>query len=175
LNEFGFVMQLALGTVFLLSSVGKLRHPGRFARGLAAYRMLPASWAKLTSYFVIALESLLAASHFTGYLLAVALPLGLGLLGSFSIAVSVNLKRGRALPCYCFGPSDHIISGTTLARLALIASGQAFLLRMHRPIYLQQISLLQLGFASFWALLILIAALWILSLRDLEGLLRPIQ
>ncbi len=173
--EFRLVVQLALGIVFLLSSAGKLQDRGRFARGLAAYRILPGSWANPASLLVIALESLLAVAHLTGYLLGIAVPVGLGLLGSFGVAVGVNLKRGRALPCYCFGRSGDTISSATLARLVLMASGEAFLLGAHRPIYTPQLALPDLAFALFWAAVTLLTGLWLFALRDLGRLLRPME
>ena len=39
--EMLLVVQLALGTVFVLSAAGKLRDPKSFARGVVDYRILP--------------------------------------------------------------------------------------------------------------------------------------
>ena len=173
--EFRLVLQLALGIVFLLSVAGKLQDRGHFAGGLAAYRILPRSWANPASLLVIALESFLAVAHLTGYLLRIALPVGLGLLASFTVAVGVNLKRGRALPCYCFGRSGDTISGATLARLVLMASGEAFLLKATRPIYTPQVAVSDLVVALFWAMVVLVIGLWLFALSDLGRLLRPVE
>jgi hypothetical protein len=175
LPELLLVVQLALGIIFLLSSAGKLWDRGHFARGLAAYQILPRSWVNPASFLVIALESLLAVAHLTGYLLGIVVPVGLGLLGSFAIAVGLNLKRGRALPCYCFGGSGDTISGATVARLVLMASGEFFLLKAHRPIYTSRVAVPDLGLALFWAAVVLVIGLWLFAWRDLGRLLRPVE
>src|SRR5258708_40335619 len=37
-----------------------------------------------------------------GWHLRLAVPLGIGTLITFAVAVAINLYRGRDLPCYCF-------------------------------------------------------------------------
>jgi hypothetical protein len=169
------VVQLAIGIVFLFSSEEKVRGHKSFIEGLAAYRIVPASWSGLTGILVIGFESFLAVAHVTGYLLRVGLLIGLALILCFAVAVSVNLKRGRALPCYCFGGSGSIISSATLARLAMLASGETFLLRMYQPIYPLQLAPVQLGFALFWSALLLISGLWLFAIGDVVRLLKFVR
>jgi Methylamine utilisation protein MauE len=166
------VVQLAIGILFLISSAGKLRDRGSFTEGLAAYRILPSSWASVGGLFIIGVESFLAAAHISGHLLKVGLLAGLALIASFALAVCFNLARGRVLPCYCFGSSGSTISWATLARLALLAFGEAFLLRMYQPLLPLRLAVLQLAFALFWSILLLVAGLWLFAVGDVVRLLR---
>lgn len=119
------------------------------------------------------MESFLAVSHVTGYLLELGLMGGLGLIAAFAVAVGANLRRGRALPCYCLGGGGSTISGATLVRLALLASGEAFLLKMYQPIYPAGMSPSQLGFSLFWSILLLVAGLWLFAVEDVVRLMKP--
>jgi hypothetical protein len=172
LNKLCLVAQLALGGVFLVSSASKLRDPRRFARGLTEYQVLPAGWANAAAGFVIGLEISLALAHLAGQLLTFALPLGLALLATFGVAVGLNLKRGRALPCHCFGQGSETISGATLVRLALLASGEVFLWKVHHPVYVQSIAFPELTFGMFWAAFLLAAGFWVFAAGDLISFLR---
>lgn len=179
--EMQLVVQLALGIVFAFSTVAKLRDPTSFARGVADYHILTASAAYPVGLLIICLEGWLAIAHLTGWLLAVAVPLGFAMVASFTVAVAVNIERGRALPCYCFGSrSGERISGRTVARLLLLLSCEALLLANHdlftanHVVFPQQVTgLLEFGFALFWATFLLVVGSWLLSLPDLVLLLRP--
>jgi len=91
----------------------------------------------------------------------------------------VNLRRGKVLPCYCFGRSPsggEMISGRTLARLLLLIAGEIVLegsvLAKRQPIYAWQAGgLLGLSLAIFWACFALLGASSLLSLTDVLGLL----
>lgn len=167
------VAQLALGGVFLVSSASKLRNPRRFARALTEYQILPAGLKNITAGLVIGLEILLGIAHLTGQLLTYALPVGVALLGTFAVALGLNLKRGRALPCHCFGQDSRAISGATLVRLALLASGEVFLWKAHQTVYVQLIPFPELTFGLFWAASLLAAGLWVFAAGDLISLFRP--
>src|SRR5436853_2880609 len=127
--ETKIVLQLAIGMVLLLASAGKWRHPLRFAQGVVEYEILPAGPAYWFGLLLIPLESWLAVAHLTGWLLRFAAPTALALFVVFGLAVGINLMRGRAMPCFCFGAQEtQTISGNTLARLLLLSSGEGFLL-----------------------------------------------
>jgi len=177
-SEMRLVAQLALGTIFGLSAAGKLRNPTGFAQGVVDYEILPPGLAYSVGLLLVPLEGFLAASHLTGWLLALAVPLGLGTLVTFGVAVGINLGRGRELPCHCFaGQGGETISGTTLARILLLVPGEALLfedrgaLASNRPVYPWQIATLrEFGLALFWTSFLLTAAMWFLSLSDLLNL-----
>lgn len=117
-------IQLALGLIFLQSSLGKLRRPTEFLRGVAAYQVLPSFLAAPFGALVIPLELLIAVSFLTGQWSGMATYIGLLLLTSFLIAVAINIRRRRTLPCYCFGAaSEEQISTRSLVRIVLLEAG----------------------------------------------------
>jgi len=180
-DETRLVSQLAIGVVFLLSASGKLWHPVGFARGVADYRILPESLAFVVGLLLIPVELFLAVSHLSGWLLAFAVPLGLAMLACFAIAVAVNLKRDRVLPCHCFGGAGgETVSGRTLARLLLLIACELFVLAdpalfgAGRLVYPGRVaSISEFELALFWATFILVAGSWLLSAPDVSALLRP--
>lgn len=181
MNELHMIAQLILGTVFLFSALGKLKHPRFFAEGLEDYEILPAAVVPIAAWFIIMVESMLALTHLTGWWLKPSVLVGLGLLASFAIAVATNLRRGRALPCYCFGATGgEQISRTTLVRLVVLFSAEAFLFvnlssfagnRISHPI---SQSLEEFTFTLFWAAFLLVTVSWLLSLPDLTELLHSL-
>lgn len=172
--------RVILGIVFLFSAAGKLRDPRSFARGVADYQILPSSFAYLVGMLVIPLEGSLAFAHLTGWLLPFASLAGFSLLSSFAAAVGVNLYRGRAVHCYCFGVhGQDRISGRTLARLVLLFLIEAILLIDHGRltgtglIYPQEIvGPREFVLAFFWAAVLLVGGVWLLSFSDFAYLLR---
>lgn len=121
-------LRLALGLVFVMSVAPKLRRFGRFQSALAGYDLLPERAVAPAALVVVAVELVLATALVSGLFEVLALWLGLGTLGVFSAAVSINIARGRAIPCGCFGEEDEPISARTLARLALLLAAAASLI-----------------------------------------------
>jgi hypothetical protein len=118
--------QLSLGLVFLLAFLPKLRAPGRFARTVAEYRLVPAALAPAVARALIGVEALLALTLLTGTVVRLAAPLALATFSAFTAAVGINLLRNRKVPCGCFGAASETISGHTLSRLALLVLAAAF-------------------------------------------------
>jgi TRAP-type C4-dicarboxylate transport system permease small subunit len=178
-TELLLIAQFAVGTVFLISAAGKLRDPRSFTRGIEDYEILPERMALSASLLIIVVEIWLATAHLTGWWLSWALPAGSALLACFAAAVAVNLRRGRTLPCYCFGTlGRESISGRTLGRLLLLFSTEVLLLAnstlvantriVHEQI--QPSERLELAFS--WAIFLLVASSWLLSMPELADLLR---
>jgi hypothetical protein len=178
LSEWYFIIQLAIGIVFLISVAGKLRNPRAFARGVAEYQIIPGSIVIPVTILIIGLEGWLSLAHIAAWKPTIALPIGLTTFAIFALAVGINLIRGRALPCHCFGGSaDEAISSRTLVRLFLLASSEAFLIMVYRRTTLiqQSISVTELPLAVFWAVFLLIAGAWLLNLGDLKRLIMPAE
>ena len=172
LSELHFVTRTALGIVFLISAIAKLRDPRGFAKGVAEYRLV---WSALTtpvSFLVIVIEFWLSIAHLLGLVITLTASLALAVLAGFAIAVGVNLSRGRELPCYCFGRGREQISWHILFRLLLLAFGEVFLLTTNQ--YARHFARLpEIAMGFFWATLITIVGSWLLNLGDLMSLLRP--
>lgn len=168
------VIQLAIGSVLLFSSLGKWRDPMGFAQGVVDYEVLPDRLAVIFGLLVVPLETAIAVSHLTGWWIFATVPLGLAMFGSFAVAVAINLRRGRSLPCYCFGDSmGETISAQTLARLLLLIGGEGLLLLSLQTsgtanlVYHQLVTPRELGFALFWTAFVVVTAMWLLGLPDL--------
>ena len=173
------VIQLALGCVLLFSSLAKWRDPMDFAHGVEDYDVLPDRLAFIFGLLIVPLETAIAVSHLTGRWISATALLGLAMFGSFAVAVAINLKRGRSLPCYCFGDSTgETISARTLTRLLLLIGGEGLLLLSLQTsgtanlVYYQLATPLAFGLALFWTAFVLVAAMWLLGLADLFELLR---
>jgi hypothetical protein len=181
LNQMTFVVQLAVGLVFLLSAAGKLINPRDFARGVVEYRVLPDRVSYLAGLLLILTEVLLAAVHLTGRLLSYGALLGLVVLACFIVGVALNLKRGRILPCYCFGKSKgDVISGRTLVRLILLMAAETFLLadfafsKANNFVNFDEVhTASELGLAFLSAIFLLLLGGWLLNVAGVVELLRP--
>jgi Methylamine utilisation protein MauE len=181
-NQMAFVVQLAVGLVFLLSVRGKLMNPLGFARGVIEYRILPDRVSYLAGLLLIPTEILLAATHLTGWLLSFGVLSGIVVLTCFMAGVAINLRRGRLLPCHCFGASKgDVISGRTLARLALLMAGELLLLASadfssaNSPVNLDRFrDVSEFGPAFLSAVFVLVFGNWLLNAADVVKLLRPL-
>jgi methylamine utilization protein MauE len=177
-TELCLIARLTIGTVFLLSAAGKLRAPRSFAHAIEDYEILPGRMVAGASIFIIVVESWLAIAHLLGWWLRLAVPVGLGIIASFTVAVAINLRRGRTLPCYCFDATGgESISRRTLARLLLLLSTEVFLLANPNLFptnrILHEYRGVELGLAFFWATFLMVVLSWIFSLPELAEVLRP--
>src|SRR5829696_9261519 len=84
--------QLALGVVFLLAAVPKLRRPGGFVQAVRGYELLPAAMVRPTAFALIGVESFLAVALITGWAVGVAMPLAVASVLVFMVGVGVNLR-----------------------------------------------------------------------------------
>ena len=171
-------VQFSIGFIFLASSLGKLTHPRDFSEGVADYRLIPTVLAVPVAVLFILAEIFLAASHLTSWLLHAAFPIGIATLSAFAMGVSINLWRGRALPCHCFGGrSSEIISVRTLGRLLLILSGEVFLLADSKFMAPGRIypspfgSPSDLSLSVTGGILIVLTGMWLLSVGEVIALL----
>lgn len=175
------VVQLAVGLVFSVSVKGKLVNPRGFARGVMEYQVLPDRVSFLAGLLLIPTEIFIAATHLTGWLLSFGVLLGVVALACFTTGVAVNLKRGRLLPCHCFGDSKgDVISGRTLARLVLLMVGELLLLadvafsRANNSLSLDRVrDVSEFGLAFLTAIFLLVFSNWLLYAPDVAKLLQP--
>lgn len=117
-------IRIAIGLVFLVSALGKIRDVRGFLQGVVAYRVIPAPWSIAYGLAVIPLEFLVGVSFISGWSTTWAAPISLLLLVSFFVAVGLSLRRKRSLPCYCFGTgAGEPVSRRTLARISLLLVG----------------------------------------------------
>src|SRR5579884_2184480 len=86
-----------LGIIFLRSGIGKMFFWDSLPDTIAEYQLLPKSLVKPVAYILPFVEL------FTGMNLLFAAGLATILLFVFTIAIAINLARGRRIQCHCFG------------------------------------------------------------------------
>jgi len=119
-EHLAYALELAVGFVFLMAAVSKLREPSAFVRTVDEYQLFSALITRIAAFALIGIESFLALSFLSGWLRSVGLPLGIVTLAAFSLVVAVNLRRGRRVPCGCFGARSEQISRRALSRVLLL-------------------------------------------------------
>lgn len=179
----GHSLQVVLGTVFLAAAVAKLRNPLRFVSALRSYELVPRILSRPLAAALMVIETLVGLSLLLGWALDVSVSTAGALLLSFAVAVGINLRRGRVVPCGCFGSMSERISPRTMARLCLLmlaAFGLAVVRLVSNPSPLSVMSIVTDGIrglqrlvlaGAFGAFLTIIGT-WVLHIRELRALLR---
>lgn len=171
-------LQAVLGTVFFLAAVGKLRRPSRFVAAVGGYELVPSALIAPLSIGLMVTESVVSLSLLSGWLLDVGTSAAGALLLAFAAAISINLRRGRHVPCGCFGSAGERISGRTLVRLAMLilaATALEVLRLVFSPLPLNVVSLVtegprgveQLAVTAGFAAFLGVVAAWILHIPEL--------
>ena len=98
----------ALALLFLAAAAGKARDLRGFAAVVAGYRLLPGgltpALAPLVAGVLVLVEAALAIALCLPATWPVAAACALGLLGLYTLAMGLNLARGRsAMDCGCLG------------------------------------------------------------------------
>lgn len=170
------VCQIILSLVYFLSFCTKARDVNGFLQAVKEYGILGSRGSSLYVSLVVPLELLLSLSHFTGYFLLVAAPVGVALLFSFLIATSAAYRNHQHIPCHCFD-SLETVSIRTLFRLVLIILAEievsaSLWLHFPRPSIVGATnSLSELQVAIPYASLLLIVAIWLFSIPELTTIL----
>ncbi|MGI8968272.1 MAG: MauE/DoxX family redox-associated membrane protein [Chloroflexota bacterium] len=117
-------VQTAIGLIFMVSSVAKAREMGRFVDGVVSYHVLPKRLATLYAVLLPPLEAAVGIALLVGLFVDVCALIAAAMLVSFSMAIAINLRRKRQLPCYCFGGgSSEQLSPRSLWRVVLLLLG----------------------------------------------------
>src|SRR5262245_38167170 len=118
--------RLALGWIFLRAGSVKLADLRDFRLAVDNYRIVPAALVGVTAVAVPAIEVAAGLLLLLGVLPAVVGALTAALLVAFSLAVAVNLARGREFDCGCHGGGAprrisrrHVLVNLLLALAAL--------------------------------------------------------
>jgi hypothetical protein len=165
--------QVALGVVFLASTVGKLRSPAAFVRGVAEYRILPTPLAHALGVVLIPVEASLALAYLGGWWLSAALPLGVAMLLVFALAVAITLVRNRDIACHCFGGlADERVSGRSLAQLGLLGAAALFAWSGGGRSGWRTAQGMDPVLVVAWALFLLLAGVWLLRAEEVVRLFR---
>lgn len=127
-----FIIASALAVAVLLASAAthKLRAPGRFAKQLADYQLLPEALVRLIGRVIPLLELLIAFALLVPFSRAIAAVCAAALIALYAAAIGINLWRGRRdIDCGCAGPDQAqplrpvlLARNAVLVALALLAS-----------------------------------------------------
>lgn len=129
-------IRLLIGLILLSVGVSKLAHPQRFRRAIQDYQLLPATvdsrlaFSALLAYGLPIIEILTGVGLISGFLLIPVTVLAAILMIGFSVAMGINLARGRRdLSCHCGGAiGDHRISWWLVGRNGVLLVGLLLLL-----------------------------------------------
>ncbi|MEW9529358.1 MauE/DoxX family redox-associated membrane protein [Microbispora sp. NPDC049125] len=121
------VCRLLVGIVFVTSAVSKLRGRAAYEEFTAATRALaPRLPARPAAALVVAAEVAVAPLLAWRPTVTAGFVTALGLLAAFTAAIVLALRRGRRVPCRCFGASTAPVGPGHLVRnAALIAAASA--------------------------------------------------
>jgi len=121
------VLGMALALLFLHAAWHKWKSGLRFEAQLAEYRMLPAGAVPVAARALMVLEALVAIGLLLPVLRQPAALLAALLLGSYAVAMAVNLARGRHhIDCGC-GDTPQLLSPWLVGRNLVLVAGSLLL------------------------------------------------
>ncbi|MFF7351116.1 MauE/DoxX family redox-associated membrane protein [Streptomyces filipinensis] len=121
--------RVLLGFVFLASAFAKLRGRGAFdafTDGLTAMRVVPERGLRTLAGAVAAAEAVVPVLLLAPATARFGFGLAALLMGAFTLAVGVVLRRGTVASCPCFGASEapfgvrHAVRNTALTGVAAV-------------------------------------------------------
>lgn len=123
-------LRLCLGLLFATAASHKLRDPHAFRDTLERYELFPAAFVGPVGVALMGGELVIA---FTVLFLRIACIAGAAVLALYTIAIALNLARGRTdLGCGCMGPAASapisgwlVMRNVVLLAAALVASWPA--------------------------------------------------
>ena len=120
-----WILRVAFAGLFGVAALHKLRDRQRFAATLRDYRVLPTGGVPAAALAIPAFEAIVAAGLLVDASAPRAAAGGTALLGVYSLAIGVNLARGRRhIDCGCLGPRGREqISPALLVRNAVLLLG----------------------------------------------------
>ncbi|MCH7699916.1 MAG: DoxX family membrane protein [Chloroflexi bacterium] len=129
------LLRLTLGGLLVLAAITKLTDRAAFQAAVAEYQLLPHALERPFAAALPIVELTLGALLLAGLGTAIAAWVAVPVFLSFSIAIGVNMARGRELDCHCFGsvqsepigwPSLIRSSALIIAALIVASGASAF-------------------------------------------------
>ena len=97
------LLRLTLGGLLTLAAITKLTDRAAFQAAVAEFQLLPHALERPFAIALPIVELTLGALLLAGLGTAIAAWAAVPVFLSFSIAIGVNMARGRDLDCHCFG------------------------------------------------------------------------
>ena len=99
-------LRLSLSLLLVTSALHKMRSFVRFRETVLDYRLLPPRLTDIASVGILGAELGVAAALLPPSTAAIGLAGAAGLLGTYGVAIGINLWRGRRhIDCGCVGPA----------------------------------------------------------------------
>lgn len=123
------IARFALGSVFLLAGLAKIRERADLLHAVQNYQLLPPQAARVVAGMLPQVEVIGGSLLFLGVLTSAdAAVLGCLLLG-FVVAMALNLYRQREMDCGCFGRSvPERLGWNTVARNLILLVGSVLVI-----------------------------------------------
>lgn len=96
-------IRVFLGSIFLVSAMGKLSSPRRFVENVSQYRILPDILARFYGWTLPFVELLAASLLLSGFGVRIGAWLVVAMTVSFVFAISIATLQKQNLTCTCFG------------------------------------------------------------------------
>lgn len=124
----GLAVPILLGLLLTVSGVSKFLTLSSFLETVTQYRLLPIQFVKAVGLGIPAAEVLVGTMLLSGYMVTRCCTIAAILFGTFALAISINLIRGRRnISCGCFGANTSPISWFLAARNVFLAVLSAML------------------------------------------------
>ncbi len=120
-------VRLAIGGIFIASSIPKLRQPYDFLASVYGFELVNPSIGVAVAIVLPWLELFVGICLLGGILVPGALLVTIGTSAMFVFAIASALWRGLEISCGCFNPADSGIIGywTLVRTIALLAAAMA--------------------------------------------------
>jgi uncharacterized membrane protein YphA (DoxX/SURF4 family) len=105
LVEIAITCRFILGTLFFIAGLAKVARRADFEHALERYDLLPPRSVAPVATWLPRAELVAAVFLLVGLEMPVAAGALAAFLAVFSVAIAVNLLRGRIIDCGCFGPA----------------------------------------------------------------------
>ena len=122
LDVFLYAVRIAIGCMFIYSSLPKIRHPYDFLFSVYSYELAGPKLGMFAAMTLPWLEVLVGICLVGGVFIGGALLVSIGMAAMFTFVLGSALYNNLAITCGCFGASStEIIGVSTLVRAVLIA------------------------------------------------------
>lgn len=119
-----FWVRACAGLLMIAAGIGKGVEPREHrAASVDAYRILPVAASRVLGIALPAIEIGTGAALILGFLMPAPAVFAALLLAAFGVAMIVNLRRGRRVPCSCFGATSESTISWSKAVTDLLAAG----------------------------------------------------
>lgn len=133
MNELAVVCRFVLATIFVLAGTAKLARRREFAEAVRNYQLLPVWASEVVSRSLPPGELIVGVLLLLGVAPVPVAAVAAFCLLAFSVAIAMNLLRGRRIDCGCFGlVADSQLTWSSVGQNALLLS--AALLVAARPV-----------------------------------------